>query len=295
MNTLKKILVLALMATIFITLAGCNTPIVLDPKGTLGMQEKDLIIDALLLMSIVVVPVIFLTLFFAWKYRASNKKAIYSPNWHHSNILEVFVWGIPVVIILVLATITWRTTHALDPYKPLQSNKPPIEIDVVSLDWKWLFIYPEQNIATVNFLEFPVDTPVDFKLTSDAPMNGFQIAQLGTQIYTMAGMQTQLHLIANEIGNYSGRSTNYSGAGFSDMTFNARVVTDEDFATWVQAAKKSDKMLDANEYNNLAQPSQDNPITTYSAVQNHLFDNIIMKFMMPNMDNLSADHSNMKM
>ena len=295
MTSPKNIFRLALITMTTLILAGCNTPIILDPKGVLGIQEKDLIIDALCLMSIVVIPVIFMTLFCARKYRASNTKAIYSPNWHHSNILEVFVWGIPIVIILVLGTITWRTTHSLDPYKPLQSNKKPVEIEVVALDWKWLFIYPEQNIATVNFIEFPVDTPISFKLTSDAPMNGFQIAQLGTQIYTMAGMKTRLQLIANEVGDYSGRSTNYSGHGFSDMTFTARVATESDFNTWVQSVKDSGKTLDAKTYYNLEKPSDKDPVTSYSSVQNHLFDNIIMKFMMPNMDDLSADHSNMKM
>ena len=295
MNTFKKLLGLVFIASLILALASCNTPIVLDPKGAIGIQEKDLVIDALLLMSIVVIPVIIMTMFFAWKYRASNPKATYAPNWHHSNILEVFVWGIPVVIILVLGTITWRTTHSLDPYKPLQSNKKPLQIEVVALDWKWLFIYPEQNIATVNFIEFPVDTPISFSLTSDAPMNGFQIAQLGTQIYTMAGMKTKLQLIANEAGDYSGRSTNYSGGGFSDMTFVARATTDADFNTWVQSVKNVGNTLDANTYYTLEKPSYADPVTAYASVQNHLFDNIIMKFMMPNMDDLSADHSNMKM
>lgn len=295
MNIFKKLLGLAFLASIILSLPGCNTPIMLDPKGALGIAENKLMIDCVLLMLIIVVPVIIMTLFFAWKYRASNTKTIYSPHWHHSNIVEFFVWGIPIAIVLVIATITWRSTHALDPYKPLQSNKKPIEIQVVALDWKWLFIYPEQNIATVNFVEFPVDTPVSFKLTSDAPMNGFQIVQLGTQIYTMAGMKTRLQLIADETGDYSGRSTNYSGSGFSGMTFVARVTTDADFATWVESVKHSGGTLDANTYYTLEKPSDNNPVTTYASVQNHLFDNIIMKFMMPNMDDLSVDHSNMKM
>lgn len=295
MNTLKKLLSIALFATIVLTLVGCNTPIVLDPKGSLGVQEKDLIVDALLLMSIIVIPVIFMTFLFAWKYRESNKKATYAPNWYHSTVVEGFVWGIPILIILVLGTITWRTTHSLDPYKPLQSNKKPIEIEVVALDWKWLFIYPDQNIATVNFVEFPVDTPISFKITADAPMNGFQIAQLGTQIYAMAGMQTRLHLIANYPGDYAGRGVNYSGHGFSGMTFTARATSDSDFNQWVQSVKSSGNALSANEYYKLVEPSYDNPVTVYGSVQNHLFDNIIMKFMMPGMDDLSVDHSNMKM
>jgi len=295
MKHLKKLLgAISFIATAFV-LSSCETPVLLNPKGTLGVQEKDLILDALMLMSIVVIPVIIMTLFFAFKYRASNTRAKYRPTWSHSNILEVFVWGIPIIIILVLATITWRTTHSLDPYKPLQSNKEPIEIDVVSLDWKWLFIYPKQNIATVNFVEFPVDTPIAFKLTSDAPMNGFQIDQLGTQIYTMAAMQTQVHLIANYPGDYAGRSTNYSGRGFSGMTFTARATSDKDFETWVNSVKNANEVLDANTYNELAKPSENNPVTVYSAVQPNLFNGIMMKFMMPGMEDLSVSHSKMNM
>jgi cytochrome o ubiquinol oxidase subunit II len=295
MNKFKSFFGIAFILSIIIMLTGCNTPIVLDPKGSIGMQEKDLVIDALLLMSIVVVPVIFTTLFFAWKYRASNTSAKYKPEWCHSNALEALVWGIPIIIILVLGTITWRTTHSLDPYKPLNSTKEPIEIQVIALDWKWLFIYPKQNIATVNFVEFPIDTPVSFRITADAPMNGFQIPQLGTQIYAMAGMQTRLHLIANEAGDYFGGGVNFSGRGFSDMKFVARATTDESFNQWVQSVKNSGGDLSVAEYNNLVEPSENNPVTTYSTVQDNLFDNIIMKFMKPGMMDLNASHGKMKM
>lgn len=291
MNTLKKTLTKALVAIIALILMGCTTPVMLDPKGSIGAAEIGLIYDSLMLMSIVVIPVIVMTIIFAVRYRESNKKAVYSPNWYHSNVVEIFVWGVPILIILVLGMITWRTTHALDPFKPIQANKKPIEIQVVSLDWKWLFIYPEQNIATVNFVEFPVDAPLDFKLTSDAPMNGFQIDQLGTQVYTMAGMQTQVHLIANESGEFAGRSTNYSGHGFSGMTFVAKAVSDEEFTAWVNKVKHANNSLDSGVYANLTKPSYNNPVTLYSSVQKHLFHNIIMKFMQPNHNNASATYS----
>lgn len=283
------------MVGMLLLLTGCDTPIVLNSKGSVGVREVQLIHDAVLLMLIVVVPVIIMTIVFAWKFRAGNKKAYYAPNFHHSNAIEAAVWFIPIMIILVLATITWRTTHDLDPYKPIESNNKPLTIEVVALDWKWLFIYPEQNIATVNFVEFPADRPISFKITADAPMNAFQIPQLGGQIYAMAGMQTKLHLIANEPGDYFGRAVNYSGRGFSGMQFVARATSDEDFGKWVKSIQQGKDKLSADEYKRLAAPSEDDPVKTYSSVQTHLFDNIIMKFMMPGMDDLSVDHSGMQM
>lgn len=289
-NKLKSII---LSIGLMLLLSGCDQMVVLNPKGIVGEQEKQLIIDAVLLMLIVVVPVIILTFVFAWKYRASNTKAKYDPTWHHSNTIEIICWGVPIAIITVLATITWRATHTLDPYRPLQVPEKPITIEVVALDWKWLFIYPEQNIATVNFLQFPAGTPVDFKVTADAPMNSFMIPQLGGQIYAMAGMQTHLHLIADEVGDYAGRAVSYSGHGFSGMTFVARASTREDFDAWVKKVKQSPETLSANEYYKLVKPSYDNPPAFYSTVQNHLYDNIIMKYMMPGMEDLSVDHSSM--
>lgn len=276
-------------------LAGCDLPIVINQKGTIGEHEIHLVRDAILLMLIVVVPVIIMTFVFAWKFRASNKRAHYAPNFHHSNVIEAVVWFVPIMIILVLATITWRTTHELDPYKPVVvSGARPITIQVVALDWKWLFIYPEQNIATVNFVEFPVNTPVNFKVTADAPMNAFQIPQLGGQIYAMAGMQTKIHLVANESGDYFGRSVNYSGRGFSGMQFVARATSAADFNKWVDEVKHSGQALNVETYRKLAQPSEDNPVTSYAWVETRLFDRIIMKFMMPGMDDLSMDPADMK-
>lgn len=182
-------------------LSGCQGGI-LDPKGQIAAEQKSLILTATALMLLVVIPVIVMTLVFAWKYRAGNKEAAYEPKWSHSTKIEVVVWLIPCIIIAFLATLTWKSTHKLDPYRPLESDKKAIQVQVVALNWKWLFIYPEQQIASVNELVFPADTPVSFKITSDAAMNSFFIPQLGGQIYAMAGMQTQLHLIANEPGTY---------------------------------------------------------------------------------------------
>ncbi|MBP9741988.1 MAG: ubiquinol oxidase subunit II [Burkholderiales bacterium] len=285
---------LLLIAMLFL-LSGCDLPIVINQKGIIGEHEIHLVRDAILLMLIVVVPVIIMTFVFAWKFRATNKRAHYAPNFHHSNVIEAAVWFIPIMIILVLATITWRTTHELDPYKPVVVlGAKPITIQVVALDWKWLFIYPEQNIASVNFVEFPANTPVNFKITADAPMNAFQIPQLGGQIYAMAGMQTKIHLVANEPGDYFGRSVNYSGRGFSGMQFVARATSIADFNKWVDQVKHSGKALNVDEYKKLAQPSEDDPVRVFAWVETRLFDKIIMKFMMPGMEDLNMDPADMK-
>lgn len=283
--------VLLLSFGLMLLLTGCKI-IVLDPKGIIGEKENELIVDAVLLMLIVVIPVIIMTFIFAWRFRASNKKAEYAPKWHHSNAIEAFVWGVPIMIILVLATITWRTTHELDPYKPLNiEGVEPINIEVIGLDWKWLFIYPEQNIASVNLVQFPVNVPVHFILTSgDTPMNAFHIPQLGTQIYAMAGMKTHLHLIADERGDYFGRAVNINGKGFSGMQFVARASSLSDFNNWVQSVKQSSPALSIDAFKELSKPSEDNPVTTYSSVADHLFDKLVMSFMMPGME-LGSTHT----
>lgn len=258
-------------------LSGCKM-VLLDPKGQVGVDEKSLIITATLLMLIVVIPVIVMTLVFAWKYRASNTKATYRPNWSHSTAIELVVWIIPCVIVAILGTITWKTTHELDPYRPLDSDVKPIEVQVVSLDWKWLFIYPEQGIATVNELAFPVDTPVNFKITSQSAMNSFFIPALGSQIYSMAGMQTKLHLIANHEGSYDGFSANLSGEGFSDMKFQAIATDEQGFNNWVSQVKASTDTLDLNSYPTLAAPSKADPVRYYGSVSPTLYDTILMQY-----------------
>ncbi|MFJ5258214.1 ubiquinol oxidase subunit II, partial [Pseudomonas sp. NPDC088414] len=226
----------------------------LNPTGQVGLEQRNLIITATLLMLLVVVPVIVMTFLFAWKYRASNKDAVYTPKWSHSTKIEVAVWTIPVLIIIALGYITYISTHKLDPYRPIESDVKPVTIEVVALDWKWLFIYPEQGIATVNKIVFPAHTPVNFRITSDAVMNSFFIPGLGGQIYAMAGMTTRLHLIADRNAEMDGISANYSGAGFTGMKFKAIATSQEDFDAWVSEDKKAPKQLEPAEYAALAKP-----------------------------------------
>ena len=263
------------MATILM-LAGCNSAL-LDPKGSIGVQEKELIITALLLMLIVVIPVILMTIYFAYRYRESNTGEEYAPDWSHSTKIEVVVWTIPIIIIAILAAITWRSTHELEPSKPIASDVKPITIEVVSLDWKWLFIYPEENIATVNYVAFPKDVPVQFKLTSDNIMNAFFIPRLGTQIYAMPGMVTKLNLIANHTGDYKGFASNYSGEGFSQMKFTASAMEDRTaFLNWVQQVKASpDRIEDWEQFRSLASPTVAEPVKLFSSVPPFLFTDVV--------------------
>lgn len=261
-------------------LTGCKWAL-FDPKGVIAASEKQLIIDATLLMLIIVIPVIIMSWIFAWWYRASNKKATYSPNSAHNNVIEFFCWLVPCIIILVLGIMTWRSTHALDPYRPLDVKGEPIKIQVISLDWKWMFIYPDQNIATINELTFPVNTPVRFFITSDAPMNSFDIPQLTGQIYSMGGMQTQMNTMATAVGDYMGQSTNISGAGFSDMHFVVHVTSQTDYEKWIKKVQTSPNKLTITVYNKLTEPTINDPVQYFSGVAPDLFHDVIMKFMMP--------------
>lgn len=254
---------------------------VLQPKGQIADKQLDLIIFACLLSLIVVIPVFALTFFIAWRYRATNHKARYTPNWDGNKFIEAIWWGVPLALILVLSVVTWRTSHELDPSKPLAAEKKPITIQVVAMEWKWLFIYPEQKIATVNYVEFPKQTPVNFEITSDAPMNSFWIPQLGGQIYAMTGMSTKLHLLANEEGEYKGVSANLSGEGFAGMRFVAKSSSDQDFKNWVSSIKSSPTALSTAEYAKLSVPSKDVPASFYSNVENDLYQTILLKFNLP--------------
>lgn len=251
----------------------------LDPKGDIGVQEKHLILIALGLMLLVVIPVMALTLYFAWHYRASNTRATYAPKWAHSTAIEVVVWSIPCVIVITLGVLIWRTTHSLDPYRPIESQQKPLRVDVVALNWKWLFIYPDYGVASVNQLAIPVDTPVDFRLTAESLMNSFFIPQLGSQVYAMSGMQTQLHLIANAPGVYAGRSAAFSGPGFSDMHFDTLATSRADFDAWIARAKAAPRVLDNPTYAALAQPGTKTPVTLYSNVAPGLFDDVAGQYM----------------
>lgn len=270
----------AIIAGLFYLLRD-NSIAVLDPKGSVAGQQKDLLIITVLLMLPVVIPVFFLTFFIAWKYRAGNTKAKYQPDWDHSKVLERIWWGFPLLIIAVLGVVIWKSSHDLDPYKPLSSQVRPVKIQAVALQWKWLFIYPEQNIATVNYLRFPAGRPVNFEITADAPMNSFWIPQLGGQVYAMAGMRTKLHLMADEPGKYRGLSVNLSGEGFSKMQFTAEATNDKDFASWVASVRNSRQKLTALEYAALVKPSTTKKPLVYAAADKGLYDSIIMKYMPP--------------
>jgi cytochrome o ubiquinol oxidase subunit 2 len=276
---LSSVVARASVPLLLLALGGCNKLELMDPKGAIGAQEKNLILIALGLMLLVVIPVMVLTVVFAWRYRETNTKATYAPKWAHSTKIEAVVWSIPCVIVAFLAVLIWRTTHSLDPYRPLESDAAPVNVEVVALNWKWLFIYPDYGVATVNHLAIPVGTPINFRLTSDSMMNSFFIPQLGSQIYAMAGMQTQLHLIADEAGTYAGRSSAFSGPGFSDMHFDTVAMPKEQFDGWIKQAKTAPAALDEGTYRSLEQPSIKTPATTYASVVPGLFDSIVDSFM----------------
>lgn len=261
-------------------LMGLSIPL-LSPKGIIGLKQRNLLFTATLLMLIVVIPVFIFTFAFIWKYRHQNKGAKYTPDWEHSHLAEALWWGIPFLIIIVLAVITWKSSHDLSPYKPIVNGEKPIEVQVVALQWKWLFIYPEYEIATVNYIAFPEKTPIHFQITADAPMNSFWIPQLGGQIYAMPGMRSTLYLIADEKGIYRGCSANLSGTGFAGMSFNAEAMTKDGFKNWVKSANKSPKSLTMAHYNRLVKPSQYDPVALYQLKAKDLFDHIIMKYNMP--------------
>ncbi len=250
----------------------------LDPKGTVALAERGLMLHAVEFMLIVAIPVYILLFFFAWKYRAGNTKAKYMPDWEHSKMDELIWWAIPLEIVLILGALTWTSTHALAPNKPL-SGTPPLVIEAVALDWKWLFIYPDQSIATVNYVRIPVNQPVEFEVTADAPMNSFWIPQLGGQIYAMTGMINALNLEASDVGKYAGGSSNYSGAGFAGMKFTAEATSQSDFDAWVQIVRLSSNTLSTSTYADLAQASADNPVLYYGAVEQNLYNEIVTKFM----------------
>ncbi len=274
-RTMLSFAVLALTAL----LAGCEQQVLLSPKGQVGVEERDLMLFATGVMLLVVLPVIFMTLFFAWRYRSTNEKADYQPDWHHSTRIELVVWLIPLVIIVVLGAITWMGSHRLDPYRPLETpataTMKPLNVEVVSLDWKWLFIYPDQGVASVNEMAAPVGVPINFKLTSSSMMNSFFIPELGGQVYTMPGMRTALHLIADHAGDYDGISANFSGQGFAQMRFKAHALDQAGFDKWVADAKAGGQVLDRARYASLVQPSESHPVQHFALADATLFHDIL--------------------
>jgi cytochrome o ubiquinol oxidase subunit II len=261
-------------ALVCLTLASCGEG-PLDPHGPVGKAERLLLLDATAIMLAVIVPVILLTLGFAWWFRSANARARYRPEWEFSGRIEMIVWSIPALIILFLGGIAWISSHDLDPPAPLKSSAAPLEVQVVSVDWRWIFIYPQQGIASVDRLTVPAGVPIHFRLTSTSVMNSFFIPQLGSQIYTMPGMTTQLNLLADHPGTYSGLSAQFSGDGFSDMRFEVVAVSAAQFQSWMDATHAAGGVLDRPGFEQLAQPSSEHTVKTYGEVATGLFDSIV--------------------
>jgi cytochrome o ubiquinol oxidase subunit 2 len=260
---------------------SCRGAGVLDPQGPIASAERLILLNATAIMLVVVVPVIILTLAFAWWYRASNKRAAYVPDWSYSGHIELVVWSIPTMVVILLAGVTWTSSHLLDPARRLPSDATPIRIEVVSLDWKWLFIYPDQQIAAINELVVPSETPVEFMLTSGTVMNSFLVPQLGSQIYTMPGMTTYLNLMADRPGDYAGLSAQFSGDGFSDMRFVVHAVPASEFQSWLERTRGAGTALDADTYAQLARAGSSTQTQTYSGVDPMLFEHIVQTTAQP--------------
>lgn len=273
----------AVSCLLIISLSGCSGHLVgmLDPKGVVTFQERKLFFDTMALMLIVVLPVIVMSLTFIYHYQISHRITEYKPNWGHSYLLECLWWGIPCAIIGILSVIVWKQTHELDPYKNITGhNEKPLIIQAIALPWKWLFIYPEQNIATINYLEIPIGQQVEFWLTVDnVPMSAFFVPQLGSQIYAMAGMRTRLHLIANQIGVFEGLNTQYNGDGFSDMHFKVHVVQPAEMEQWIATVKSSSNLLTPSVYTELLNQTIDNKPEFYASIPENLFDEVIHLYM----------------
>ena len=266
--------VLALVLVGTMAVGGCSQG-VLDPRGPIAFAERQILFNSLGIMLAIVIPTIVATLGVAFWFRSSNRRAVYLPDFEYSGRLELLVWSIPAMTVLLVGGVAWVGAHDLDPHKPISSAVKPLTVQVVSLDCKWLFIYPEQGIASVNHLTVPVGTPVSFELTSSSVMNSFFVPQLGSQIYTMSGMVTRLQLQADHPGSYPGLSANFSGEGFADMGFKVNAVPAAQFAQWVTAARNSGPALDATSYADLAKPSRALAPFTYRSVASGLFQQIL--------------------
>jgi len=264
-----------LFASTALPLASCREAGVLDPRGPVSAAERLILLNATGIMLVVVVPVILMTLAFAWWYRASNTRATYSPQWSYSGQIELVVWAIPAMVVILLAGVEWIGSHQLDPAQKLASNVKPVRIDVVSMDWKWLFIYPDLEVATVNQLVVPAGAPLEFTLTSATVMNAFFVPQLGSQIYTMPGMTTHLNLLADRNGDYPGFSSHFSGDGFSGMRFLVHAVPASEFTAWVGRARAGSKPLDAPAYALLSRADAGGATLTFGGVEPMLFEHIL--------------------
>ena len=271
---------LAVIAACSLTLSACNIGI-LEPRGPIGAAEKSILIDSVGIMLAIVAPTVMAIFAFAWWFRASNTGALHLPEWAYSGRIELVVWAIPALVVMLLGGVTWIGAHDLDPQKPLASSQPPLEVQVVSLDWKWLFLYPDQKIATVNALTIPVGVPVHFSLTSASVMNAFFIPQLGTMIYTMNGMTTRLNLKADTAGVFHGMSSHYSGDGFADMNFEVHAVSPADFSDWANTTAKATATLDSGSYSQLARQSIKVTPASYRLGDAELFQSIATQKLPP--------------
>ncbi|GGD58567.1 ubiquinol oxidase subunit II [Paenibacillus nasutitermitis] len=277
---LRRLAVAGVLTAVPVLASGCTSMVVFDPKGPVGEQQRDLIVFTMLLCLVIAVPVFAITAWIIWRYRDKpGNKAAYQPKWEHSTKLETIWWGIPIVAIVILAIVTGIYTHRLDPAKPLKSDNAPITVQVTSLDWKWLFQYPDQGIATINTLVIPENTPVKFDLTSDGPMNSFWVPQLGGMIYTMSGMATTLHLQADEVGDYFGTGANFTGREFAKMAFTTKAVTQDEFDGWINEVKSKGGALTDEAYQQLVKPGT-SPIVTYGSISDGLFHRIVHDYSM---------------
>jgi cytochrome o ubiquinol oxidase subunit 2 len=263
-----------------LALAGCQ-PAVLDPQGFVGSSERTILIDSLAIMLAIVVPTITATLAFAWWFRASNSRARYLPHWSYSGSIELLVWGVPLLTIMLLGGVAWVSAHELDPAQPLASPVKPLEVQAISLDWKWLFIYPEQRVASVNELTVPAGTPIHFSLTSASVLNAFFIPQLGSMIYTMNGMATQLNLIADRPGDFTGLSSHFSGDGFAGMHFVVHAIPADRFAGWLAGVRASGPALDRTSYTALARQSANVAPSTYRDADPAIFPDLVRQTIAP--------------
>lgn len=264
-------------------LVACDT-VLLNPSGDVARQQSNLLVVSVFLMLLIVVPVILMTLWFAWQYRESNTKAIYRPDWDHSTQLELYVWAAPLLIVMALGAVTWVSTHILDPFRPLSRISPeqplppehaPLRIQAVALEWKWLFIYPEQGIAVVNEVAAPLNTPIRFQITSPQLMNSLYIPALAGMVYGMPAMETQIQAIINEPGDYYGVSGNYSGEGYSDMRFSFQGLSEADFENWIAQARTAGAALTTTSYQELVKPSIKDPVRRYASVESNLYHRIL--------------------
>jgi cytochrome o ubiquinol oxidase subunit 2 len=254
---------------------------ILDPQGPIGAADKTILIDSLAIMLAIVLPTIVAVFGFAYWFRASNAKASYQPHWAYSGRIELVVWSIPTLTIILLGGVAWIGAHQLDPAKAVEGSGKPLTIQAVSLDWKWLFIYPDQEVATINTLTVPADVPLRFELTSSSVMNVFFIPQFGSMIYTMNGMATQLNLRADKPGTFGGLSAHFSGDGFPDMHFDVHVVPSEQFSKWAQEASRADKSLDEASYGEIAKPSMKSAPAIYRLADPNLFHSIVTQKLPP--------------